>query len=186
MADLGDIKKLLREVVGANPNLPIPATVISVSGDTCKVKLNSGLELTDVKLKATSNGDANFVLITPKANSQVLLLSLSGGLENLTVIKVDDVEKLEYQQDGILVQVDSTTPKVLVKVAEQLEILADGTDYKVSVKNNAASLVDVMQDLADLLKQLKVFTPAGPSGTPLPDSITAITQFETKFKQLLK
>lgn len=186
MEGISEIKKLIREIVGANPNLPIPATVLSVDGDLCKVRIKSGLELTDVKLKATSNGDENYILITPKVNTNVLLLSHSGGLENLTVIKVDDIEKIEYKQNGLTVEIDSTTPKVLLKIANDLEILADGTDKKVSLKNDTVSLVDLLQELADFLKQLKVYTPAGPSGTPLPDTIGAIEQFETRFKQLLK
>ncbi|OBX20956.1 MULTISPECIES: hypothetical protein [Bizionia] len=167
MADLSDVKKLLREVVGANPNLPITATVLSVTGDRCKVKLKSGLELTDVKLKATINDSENYILVTPKANSKVQILSLSGRLDNMTVIKVDEVEKIEIVQG-------------------ELDIIIDSTDNKVGVKNSVCSLKDLFQEFADLLKQLKVYTPAGPSGTPLPDSILAITQLETKFNQLLK
>jgi|SRR5690606_23731174 len=106
-------------------------------------------------------------LVTPKANTKVQILSLSGGLENMVVIKVDEVEKIEIVQG-------------------ELEVVIDSTDNKVGVKNSVCSLKDLLQELADLLKQLKVFTPAGPSGTPLPDSIIAITQFETKFNQLLK
>ena len=67
-----------------------------------------------------------------------------------------------------------------------LTVEIDSTDGKVKIKNAETSLFDIMQDLSTLLKQLKVYTPAGPSGTPLPDSIMAIQQFETKFKKILK
>ncbi|AUS04481.1 hypothetical protein [Pseudotamlana carrageenivorans] len=167
MAELAEVKRLLREVVGANPNLPIPAKVLSVSGDLCTVQLKGGFKLTDVKLKATSNGNSSFVLVTPKLNSMVLLLSLTGKLDNLTIIKVDEVEKME------LVQGD-------------LKIVVDSSDNKIGIENSTTSMNALFADLVSILKTLKVFTPVGPSGTPLPDSITKITAFETKFKALLK
>lgn len=166
MADLTLIKKLLKEIVGANSNLPINAIVKKVTGDTCEVELKGGLVLTDVKLKATI-GESDYVILTPKVGSTVTVLSLSGSLDNLTVIKIDQLDKMEYKQAG-------------------LNVLVDSTDGKVSIKNNQVSFFDIMKDLGALLKQFKVFTPNGPSGTPLPPTITAITQFETKLNQLLK
>jgi hypothetical protein len=54
------------------------------------------------------------------------------------------------------------------------------------LKNAVVDFKEVLDDLATLLKQLKVFTPVGPSGTPLPDTILAIEQFEYKVGQILK
>ncbi len=167
MADLTEIKKLLREIVGANPNLPVSGVVVGVDGDVCEVQLKSGLKLTDVKLKATSNEADSYVLVTPKVGSQVLMLSHSGDLNNMTVIKVDDVEKIEFKQNDLVV-------------------LIDGSDKKVSIKNDQCNLVEALSDLVTLLKNLKVFTPSGPSGKPLPPTITALSQFEVKIKNLLK
>jgi hypothetical protein len=167
MDNLGKIKHYIKEIVKANSNLPIPATVLSVQDDHITVKLSSGLKLSDVKLKATINNNANYILITPKVNSQVLLLSLSGGMDNLTVIKIDEIEKVRFIQGD-------------------LEVLIDGSDKKVSIKNSDCSLVDALTDLVTALKALKVFTPVGPSGIPLPNSILAFEAFETKFKTLLK
>lgn len=167
MEKLKEIKAKLIEAVGANPNLPLTGTVESVEGDSCSVRLKSGLVLTDVKLKATITEGNSYFIPTPKIGSTVVLLSLSGLLDNLTVIKFDEIEKLEYKQNG-------------------LEFIVDSTDGKVSIKNKAVSLLEILTDLATTLKQLKVFTPVGPSGTPLPDSILAIEQFELKFKTLLK
>lgn len=167
MDKLSEVKKRLKEIVGVNPNLPITAIVISVEGDSCTVELKSGLRLSDVKLKATIGGATNYLTPTPKVGSTVVLISLSGNLDNLTIIKFDEIEKLSYKQDG-------------------LEFIVDSTDGKVSVKNETVSLLEILNDLATTLKQFKVFTPVGPSGTPLPPTILAIEQFETKFKQLLK
>ena len=168
MADnLSKIKTALVKAVNANPNLPITGIVESVADDYCSVILMSGLKLTDVKLKATVKYEDNYLLLQPKVGSTVVLMSLSGSLENLAVIKYDEVEKIAYKQNG-------------------LEVIIDSTDKKVSIKNTSVSLVDILDDLATLLKQFKVATPSGPSTNVLPDTIARITEFETAFNSLLK
>lgn len=142
------------------------AEVISVEDESCTIDVN-GLHVDEVRLKATINGSSNKIMITPKIGSMVLVGSLTDDLKDLAVVNVDEVAKLEYVQDGLNITVDSN-------------------DGKIKVSNSSADLKNVLQQLADLLKQLKVYTPAGPSGTPLPDTIIAIEQFETSFKQLLK
>ncbi len=166
MAAPTEIKRLIQKIVGDMRNLPISGTVTEVQSDTCSVKLVDGFEITDVKLKATIGND-QYLKLLPKVGSKVLMLSLSGDLDNLTVIKVDQIEKIKYHQDG-------------------LYITADSTDQKVQVRNGDCSLIDLFQDLTDLLKGLKLYTPAGVSGLPIPASMEKINSFETKFKQLLK
>lgn len=161
------IKALLKEIIGANPNLPITGIVQSIQGQSCTVKLISGLDISDVKLKATIDDQSDFILVTPKIGSSVLMLSSSGDLTNMTVIKADQFDKIEICQGGF-------------------ELLIDSSDSKISIKNQSVNLKEIFTDLGTLLKQLKVYTPMGPSGTPLPDSIMAIESFETKFNQLLK
>lgn len=167
MPDVAQIKRLIREIVGANPNLPVTAIVKSVEDDSCTVELKSGLIISDVKLKATINDSDNFLLMTPKIGTSVVMISLSGDMNNLTVVKMNQAEKVEYNQDG-------------------LNVLIDSSDWKVQIKNDEVSLHELLTDLTTLLKQLKVFTPSGPSGTPLPDTITALEDFETGFNKLIK
>ena len=162
-----EIRKALQQIIGANPNYPIHATITAVSGQTCSVKLVSGLEVSDVRLKATITDGDDYFLITPDVGSDVLLLSGDGTLRSLTVIHVDKASKFQYSQNG-------------------LEVLFDSTDKKVRIQNDEANLKDLFSDLALLLKQLKHYTPAGPSGTPLPDSIQRIDAWTTKFNKLLK
>ena len=166
MDKLVQIKKRLREIVEVTPNLPITATVVAVENDYCTVELKSGLHISDVKLKATIGND-DYLKVIPKVGSTVVVISLTGDKNNLVLLKIDEAEKIEYKQSG-------------------LEVLIDSTDGKVSIKNSELSLIDVFSDLAALLKELKVYTPAGPSGTPLPDTIAAITELEAEFNQLLK
>lgn len=162
-----EIKNKLREIVGANPNLPIQAEVTSLEDDTCSVILASGLELNDVRLKASIGGDDNYFIQRPKIGSKVILLSITGNLDDLMIIKIDEVENFEFSQNG-------------------LEILIDSEDGKVKVKNSETSLLEIFQKNVDLLKIFKVFTPSGPSGTALPNVVLKINEFETEFKKLLK
>lgn len=166
MATPSEIKAIIRELVDANPNLPITGIVQSVEGDSCTVKLKSGFVASDVKLKATI-GNEDYVILTPKKGSTVVMISLSGSVDNLTVVKVDQLEKMEYSQGGLV-------------------ILCDSTDGKVQIKNDQVSLLELLEDLKTLISKITVSTPNGPSGTPLPPTITALEQFETKFNKLLK
>lgn len=162
-----EVKTKLREIVGANPNLPIQAFVVSVENDSCTVKVASGLELDGVRLKASINGKENYILQRPKVGSNVILLSITGSLDDLMVIKIDEVENLEISQNG-------------------LKILIDSEDGKLQIENDQVSLKGIFQNLTNLLKTLQVYTPSGPSGVPIATSMNKINQFETDFKKLLK
>lgn len=160
------LKENLRAIVKADPNFPIDGIVTKISGDTCSVKLDGDFEISDIRLKATADGTDN-LLIIPKIGTRVLMLSTDGTIGNLTVIKCDVAEKIFYNENGLLVEIDSTTGKV-------------------KLQNEETSLKSLFEQLTDLLKTLKVFTPAGPSGFPLPATIVKIEQFETDFKTILK
>lgn len=165
---MDEYKKLGDLLKGLNTH-PIPffnAVVKSIEGESCTIVFNN-IELDEVRLKATINGEANKIIIEPKVGSMVLVGSLTGDLKDLAVLKVDEVAKLHYLQDG-------------------LEVLIDSTDGKVKIANETTSLKNCFQSLTDLLKEFKVFTPAGPSGIPLPTTMVSITAFETEFKTLLK
>lgn len=167
MDKIAEIKRKLREVVAANPNYPISGTVTAIDGETCSVKLVSGLVLSDVKLSASVTESADYLLLVPMIGSDVLMLSGDGSLSNLYILKTDKVAKFAFSQNG-------------------LKVAFDSEDKKVSIENESVSLKGILQDLATLLKGLQVFTPLGPSGTPLPTTITKIEAFETSFKSLLK
>jgi hypothetical protein len=161
------LKKSLQAVVGAEPNYPIRGVVKAISGQTCSVEIFTGLVVTNVRLMASINDDADYLLVTPAIGCNVVMISGNGSLDDLTVIKADKAAKIEARLGG-------------------LEVLLDAEDGKVSIKNSLANLKELMQEQADLLKMFKVYTPAGPSGAPLPDTIQAIQQWETNFNNLLK
>lgn len=163
---IAQLKENLIRIINANPNLPIDGIVTKITGDTCSVKFEGGFEVSDVRLKVTADGTDN-LLVIPKIGSRVLMISTDGTIDNLTVIKSDVSQKIIFNENGLIVEIDSETGKV-------------------KIQNKQTSFIDLFQQLTDLLKQLKVYTPAGPSGTPLPDSVLRIEKFETDFKKILK
>jgi hypothetical protein len=174
MSKHAEIKRLLKQLVGGDFSLPILGEVVSVEGDSCTVKVSNiggSIDIPDVRLKASIDGSENCLLLTPKKGTLVRMISLTGGLEDLAIIHIDEIESISYKQNG-------------------LEVLIDSTDKKVMIKNNQVSLVDVFSDLKTLLSTFKVIvpTPGGPAPSLSvdPSSITKLTQFETKFKSLLK
>lgn len=140
-------------------------TVKAVDGETCTVAFGT-LELSEIRLKAAIDGNTNRLLITPKKDSKVLVGSLTGDLKDLVVLKVDEVESIEYYQDKLKVLIDSKTKKL-------------------TIENDHVNIKDIFQSLTDLLKNFKVNTPSGPSVSILPDTLQAILQFENDFKQIL-
>ncbi|MCW3088935.1 MAG: hypothetical protein JWP81_4 [Ferruginibacter sp.] len=167
---MDNYKKLIEALKnGINPPPPtalIPVEVVGITGETCTV-MYGDLELTDVRLKATENGNSNKLMLLPKVGSMVLVGSLTGDLNDLAVLKIDELAKVEYIQDGF-------------------SLVLDTTDGKFSIENDEVSLYGLYQQLTTLLKTFKVHTPSGPSLSLLPDTLAKVNQFETDFKKLLK
>lgn len=164
--DFVEVKRLIREIVGAVPNLPIQAVVTNVEDFTISAKIGE-LEIDNILLKTQVENNDNFMVQRPKVGSPVTLLSVDGTLNSLQVVKINEVEEFEYHHNGLTVKLD-------------------GKDGKLIVKNKEVDLYQLMSDLATIVKELKVYTAVGPSGTPLPDTIARVTKFEQDFKQLLK
>ena len=162
-----ELKRLMREVVGDMSNLPISGTVTAVEGESCTMKLGSGLEVSDIRLRATIDGNANFLKLTPKQGTKAIAMSMRGDLTDLVLLRADEIEKIEYSQNGLKVEIDST-------------------DGKVSISNNSKSLHTLMGDLCTLLTNFKVNTPAGPSVGLLPDSLAAVQQLQAGLNMILK
>lgn len=160
-----EIKRALIEALGVNPNLPITAEVVSVQDKTCSVKLVSELVLTDVRLGATISDDQDSLLIVPKIGSEVVLISQTGKLSGLMVIKVDAVERIEFKKSDF-------------------EFIVDGTTKKVTLKNSGANLGSLMNDLIDTVSNAQIITPNGP-GSISPITITQLTTIKTKFNLIL-
>jgi hypothetical protein len=153
--------------MGRSDSTPIfTAEVKSVNGDFCTITV-ADLDIDEVRLNATGADVSDKLIITPKVGTMALIGSLSGDLRELVVLKVNEPEKISYTYGG-------------------LEVIIDSTDSKVCVKNSDLSLVDLFSSIMDIITNLTVSTPNGPSGTPLPPTIQAIQQFNMDMDKLLK
>lgn len=166
MSKAAQIKKALIEALGANPNLPITAEVISVQGNTCTVKLVSELELSDVRLCATISEDADSFIVQPKIGSEVVLISQTGLLSGLMVIKVDSVEKISYKKGDF-------------------EFLVDGTTGKVTLKKSGANFGTLINDLIGAMSGLQIINSDGTTGVLQPAVIAQLEIIKTKFNLIL-
>ena len=147
----------------------VVARVIAIDGDVCTVEISGKetLNVEDVRLKPTT-GESNKMLITPRIGSHALVVSLSGDFRDLQVVAADEIDKVEI-------------------ITENMNVEIDIQDGKISIENADTSLIDILVELKNLLQtKYKVFTPAGPSGTALPDTVAALNDFEATFKKLLK
>lgn len=160
-----EIKKALIELIGANPNLPITATIISIENDTCTIKLLSELVLSDVRLRATISDDTDTLLITPKIGSEVIVISQTGKLSGLVVVKIDSVEKINYKKGDF-------------------EFELNGSTGKITLKKSGANFGSLINSLIDTISAAQIITPSGP-GTISPTTQAQLAQIKTKFNLIL-
>lgn len=168
MSGIKEIREQIQRIAGTYKpgDVAFVAEVTAVTDTDCTVKLG-GLELTGVRLFSQSS-EAGNVLFKPKAGSRVTVADFSSGkLRDLQVISCDKITSFTFVESGLTIEFDSETQKV-------------------DIRNETVSIKDLLQSLADIIKQITVATPTGPSGTPLPPTIQAVTQFETSFNSLLK
>lgn len=81
MSTLGEIKKAIQNIAatqGRADSMLFEAEVVSVSDETITVKAD-GMELTDVRTCASTDGDNQNFRIYPKVGSTVVCIDLSGS-----------------------------------------------------------------------------------------------------------
>jgi len=159
------IKRALLEALGVNPNLAITAEVVSIQNNTCTVKLVSDLVLTDVRLCATVNESQDSFVVVPKIGSEVVLMSQTGTLSGLMVIKVDAVESIIYKNGGF-------------------ECKVDGATKKVTLKKGTVNFGGLVSDLIQEISHAIILTPAGP-GKIADSTKLKLAELDTQFKTLL-
>lgn len=92
-----EIRDAIRAICGGvGRGLYLVCEVTAVDGDCCTVKLEGGLELTEVRLTAVSDGEEGKWLASPKVGSKVLVTDLDGGaLSSLAVVGYTHIERLD-------------------------------------------------------------------------------------------
>lgn len=159
------IKQALIEALGINPNLAITAEVLSIEKTTCTVKLVSDLVINDVRLCATINDHEDIFITVPKVGSEVILMSQTGMLSGLMVIKVDAVESMSYKKGD-------------------LEFIVDGKTGKVTLKNATVNFGALLSNLISEIQNAIILTPSGP-GKIAPTTKAKLIELDNKFKTLL-
>lgn len=159
------LKEALKEAVGANPNLPITAKVVSIQGTSCTVELVGELQITDVRLCATINDEADGLVIIPKIGSEVVIMSQTGELSGMMVIKVDVIETITYKK-------------------EDFEFIVNGTNGKITLKKDGANFGGLMNEFIDTISSAQLITPSGP-GSINPTTVTQLNAIKTKFNLIL-
>lgn len=89
-------RRLAEKLKGLTPVATSPilqGTVKAVDGNTCTVLLDD-IELIGVRLRASIVENSNQMLITPKIGSVVVLGSLSGDLNDLVILRCDEIESI--------------------------------------------------------------------------------------------
>ena len=160
-----EIRELIRKMGDTGEgSITIPVEITAVSDQDCSVKFGETV-LTNVRLFSQAT-DAGNILMKPKVGSMATIL-VDPDYRDPQIIQCDNITSFKFVENGLNIEFDSETKKI-------------------DIKNDQVGLKDLMQAVADIVKQLTVATPAGPSGTPLPPTITQVNQFETNFKKLLK
>lgn len=99
MNDYTEIRNKIRAMMGQRTPLLLTGKVESVDGETCTVTVGD-LKLTDVRLRSVVNGEESKLLITPKTDSYVTLIDLSGELRELEVIGYSEIEAIDIETGG--------------------------------------------------------------------------------------
>ena len=176
------------------------AKVIEDKSDTVDVEDMNGTKYTDVRKIATQGTQG--ILFKLKKDSFVIVGRISGS-DELFVVMMSEIEKVEIKVDDtadieiggdIAIKaksnidvssdkdIDVNSNKATIKTKSGDVAIESGA--KLSFKNKAASLGDVVSGLIQELLSTTVVTPAGP-GNINPANIANFTQLLIKSKSLL-
>lgn len=193
------LQKMIR--VMRQTSLPVfIAEVTEVKGNVCSVIFPDGFELTGVRLKAAIDENKEFMLITPKIKSTVLLSSLSQNESDgdFYVIACNEVasisgviDKTKFSIDKTAIAVSIEKSNVLLKAAE-ITINQDETKVvlkggvasvhgkdKLQIETDRGTVKEVLLKFATFLKSIKVLTGSPGSPSPiLPVLLSDIVQIE--------
>lgn len=164
------------------PVAAFPATVNAVDeGElTCTVESPDGLELYDVRLRATLDGDNTGIVVLPKVGSSVIVGSLGSGDNDHYVAMWSEVDKVVCLIDGASWTVEADG-LVVQKGATKLEVGADG----VNIERGGVGLKAALDALIEQIKLLTVTcgAPGSPSSPPI--NVAAIQAAQTQIDNIL-
>lgn len=122
MSTLNDIKESIQEMAGINGkanNMVFDAEVKAVSDEYITIE-SDGMELTQVRTCATTNGNKQNFRIYPKVGSSVVCLDLAGDRRDIIVIQYSEIDRVSIHEgkhttanaDELLKQLKNLTDRV--------------------------------------------------------------------------
>lgn len=108
-----ELLRNIRAAVGPKAITVYQGIVVAVDGITCTVRFGS-MDVSGVRLRASEASNDAQLLIVPRVNTAVLVGSLSGDLNELAVLAVDEIERIEINGGklGGLINIDALTSKI--------------------------------------------------------------------------
>ena len=116
--------------------------VVSVDNLTCTVKIGNAV-IEGVRLRASLTDREKQILTVPKTGSAVTLGCLTADLNNLVVLQVDEIEKIEINggQLGGMIKIEDLTDKLnnLVSEVNSLKDTFNNHTHKVATSGSASA-----------------------------------------------
>ena len=159
-----DIKQELSKFAEERgPSAIINATVVFVdeTNSSLTVKLDSGLELDDVRLRSVIKA-GNKVVLLPAVGSNILIGRIEGG-DDYVVIAVEEIDKIIHIIGTVKIEIDLNG---------------------ILIQKGTETLKKILDDLLAQIKLIIVPTNVGPSGNPL--NAAAFDIIKTRVDNLLK
>lgn len=113
--------------------------VRSIEGNSCTVDIE-GLDIPDIRLRASLTEEGEELLITPKVGTAVLVGSLSGDINNLAVLSVDVADTIVFhggKRGGLVL-----SPELVARlnaIEEELNSLKQAVKSAVTVPNDGGA-----------------------------------------------
>jgi hypothetical protein len=153
-----DIKDQLSRIAAEfGPAALIPATVTLINtDDTISVKLATGLELDDVRLKSVVKGGAK-IIIVPKVESVVQIGRIENS-EEFVVLAVEEITEINIEINNVKYVVDETgflIQKETDTLREVVQLIIEAVQKIVVLQGTNPDRVKLQQALAKAQNILK-------------------------------
>ena len=159
------IKKLVEVSKGEVQVFPATVKEVDLTTKTCTVETATGLELYDVRLKATVDESIDFIVTVPKIGSSALVGLVNNDLHALYLVQVSEPEKLLLNIGETKLEVDGTGI-----------VINDGEDYLVRAGGLESVLNSMVSKLNDELSKISKGITAA-NGTYI---VSEVSQFTKK------
>lgn len=118
-----EIREVLKSIAGVGGSPFVVGEVVSVEDETCTVRIADCVNVSDVRLNASADGNKSNILAKPVVGSMVMMADNSKGeLRDLVVIALSEIDTLTVKFAGDVV-INEGEHEGLVNVIELTEKL---------------------------------------------------------------